>query len=219
MGRLRIRSAAGRAAGRRVVGAALALWALALHAPRRLSACVRAAPPLRTGRNSNQPPMDLLRMAEPRRAAPSFAPRIDGGRFLIVEARYYESIGAHLLAGAARVLEAAGATYDLVSVDGALEIPAGMAIALDAAIAEARPYDGAVALGCVIRGATFHFEIVAGEPARALMDMSVQRKLALGNAILTTDTIEQAEERADPERGDKGGDAARDAPRETAPAS
>src|SRR5271154_4051459 len=147
-------------------------------------------------------------MAEPRRAAAS-APRIEGGRFLIVEARYYDTIGAGLLAGETRALEAAGATHDLVSVAGALEIPAGMAIALDAAKAAGRPYDGAVALGCVVRGETFHFEIVAGESARALMDMSVERKLALGNGILTTDTIDQAEERADPERGDKGGEAAR----------
>src|SRR5271168_317967 len=147
-------------------------------------------------------------MAEPRRAAVS-APRIEGGRFLIVEARYYESIGAGLLAGATRALDAAGATHDIVSVSGALEIPVGMAIALDAAKAVGRPYDGAVALGCVVRGETFHFEIVAGESARALMDISVDRKLALGNGIVTTETIEQAAERADPERGDKGGDAAR----------
>jgi 6,7-dimethyl-8-ribityllumazine synthase len=90
-----------------------------------------------------------------------------------------------------------------------LEIPAGMAIALDAAKAAGRAYDGAVALGCVVRGETYHFEIVAGESARALMDMSVNRRLALGNGILTTETIEQAKERADPERGDKGGEAAR----------
>jgi 6,7-dimethyl-8-ribityllumazine synthase len=147
-------------------------------------------------------------MAEPRRASAS-ASRIEGGRFLIVEARYYEAIGADLLAGATRALDAAGASHDLVSVSGALEIPAGMAIALDAAKGAGRPYDGAVALGCVVRGETFHFEIVAGESARALMDMSVQRRLALGNGILTTETIAQAEERADPERGDKGGDAAR----------
>jgi 6,7-dimethyl-8-ribityllumazine synthase len=108
-----------------------------------------------------------------------------------------------------RAIEAAGSTYDLLSVAGALEIPAGLAIALDAAKAAGRPYDGAVALGCVVRGETFHFEIVAGESARALMDMSVERLLALGNGILTTETIEQAEERADPEGGDKGGDAAR----------
>ena len=147
-------------------------------------------------------------MAEPRRAAAS-APRIEGGRFLIVEARYYDSIGADLLAGAARALKAAGATYDLINVAGALEIPAGLAIALDAAKAAGTPYDGAVALGCVIRGETFHFEIVAGESARALMDISVERRLPLGNGVLTTETVEQAEERADPGRGDKGGEAAR----------
>jgi 6,7-dimethyl-8-ribityllumazine synthase len=146
-------------------------------------------------------------MAEPSRAVS--APRIDGGRFLIVEARYYDSIGALLLAGATRALESAGATYDRVNVDGALEIPTGLVITIDAAATEGRPYDGAVALGCVIRGETFHFEIVAGESARALMDVSVQRKLPLGNGVLTADTIAQAEERADPKRGDKGGDAAR----------
>ncbi len=147
-------------------------------------------------------------MAEPRRADAA-APRIEGGRFLIVEARFYELISADLLAGAKRALNTAGATYDVVTVAGALEIPAGMAIALDAAEASDKAYDGAVALGCVIRGETFHFEIVAGESARALMDMSVRRKLALGNGILTTDTVAQAAERADPQQGDKGGDAAR----------
>ena len=147
-------------------------------------------------------------MADPRRADAA-APRIEGGRFLIVEARFYELISAGLLAGAKRALDTAGATYDVVTVAGALEIPAGMAIALDAAEASDKAYDGAVALGCVIRGETFHFEIVAGESARALMDMSVRRKLALGNGILTTDTVAQAAERADPQQGDKGGDAAR----------
>jgi 6,7-dimethyl-8-ribityllumazine synthase len=151
----------------------------------------------------------MIRMAEPRRAAAASATRIEGGRFLIVEARFYEAISADLLTGATRALEAAGATHDVVTVAGALEIPAGMAIALDAANSAGRPYDGAIALGCVVRGETFHFEIVAGESARALMDMSVHRKLALGNGILTTDTIGQAEERADPGQGDKGGDAAR----------
>ena len=146
-------------------------------------------------------------MAEPSRAAAPL-PRFEGGRFLIVKARYYDAIGGDLLAGATRAIESAGATYDLVNVAGALEIPAGMAIALDAAIAAGRAYDGAVALGCVVRGETFHFEIVAGESARALINMSVERRLALGNGVLTTETIAQAEERADPERGDKGGDAA-----------
>src|ERR1700751_6142580 len=147
-------------------------------------------------------------MAEPRLAAAT-VPRFEGGRFLIVEARYYEAIGSDLLAGATRVIHAPGAGYDLLSVSGAWEIPAWMAIALDAAKAAGPPYDGAVALGCVVRGESFHFEIVAGESARALMEMSVERRLALGNGILTTETIAQAEERADPERGDKGGAAAR----------
>jgi 6,7-dimethyl-8-ribityllumazine synthase len=144
-------------------------------------------------------------MAEPLRAHGA-APRLEGARILILEARYYDAIGAMLLEGARAAIEAAGATYDVVGVPGALEIPAGIAITLDAA---GRAYEGAVALGCVIRGETFHFEIVAGESARALIDMSVARKLPLGNGILTVDTLAQAEERADPKRGDKGGDAAR----------
>jgi 6,7-dimethyl-8-ribityllumazine synthase len=148
-------------------------------------------------------------MAEPRRAAARSAPRIEGGRFLVVEARFYDAVGEDLLHGAKSALDAAGAACDIVSVDGALEIPAGMEIALDAAESAGKAYDGAIALGCVVRGETFHFEIVAGESARALMDMSVRRKLALGNGILTTETVAQAAERADPARGDKGGDAAR----------
>jgi len=84
-----------------------------------------------------------------------------------------------------------------------------MSIALDAAAQAGRPYDGAVALGCVIRGETYHFEIVAGESSRALLDLAVARNLALGNGILTVENEAQAEARADPSRGDKGGDAAR----------
>jgi 6,7-dimethyl-8-ribityllumazine synthase len=147
-------------------------------------------------------------MAEPMRASAA-APQLPGGRLLVVEARFYDAVGAMLLAGAAKAIEAAGATFDIVAVPGALEIPVAIAIALDAAEMAGRPYDGAVALGCVIRGETYHFEIVAGDSSRALMDMSVARKLALGNGILTVETLAQAEERADPARGDKGGDAAR----------
>jgi 6,7-dimethyl-8-ribityllumazine synthase len=147
-------------------------------------------------------------MAEPLRAHAA-ALRLEGARILIVEARFYEAIGAMLFAGARAAIEAAGATCDVVGVSGALEIPVGLAIALDGASAAGRPYDGAVALGCVIRGETYHFEIVAGESARALMDMSVERRLALGNGVLTVETLAQAQERADPKRGDKGGDAAR----------
>lgn len=147
-------------------------------------------------------------MAEPQRASAA-PPTFPGGRFLIVEARYYEAIGAMLFDGARAAVEAAGATSEVVRVPGALEIPGAVAIAMDAAAEAGRPFDGAIALGCVIRGETFHFEIVAGESARALMDLTVTRKFALGNGILTVDTIPQAEERADRARGDKGGDAAR----------
>jgi len=147
-------------------------------------------------------------MAEPQRA-PTSTPEVKNGRFLIVEARFYDEIGAMLHKGAEQALRAGGSAYDTVRVPGALEIPAAIAIAIDAAAALGRPYDGVVALGCVVRGETYHFEIVAGESSRALMDLSVARKLPLGNGILTVETIEQAEERADPQRGDKGGDAAR----------
>ncbi len=147
-------------------------------------------------------------MAEHQRKS-SAPPHLPGARFLIVEARYYEAIGEMLLTGARAALAAAGASFDVIAAPGALEIPAAVAIALDAAATTGRPYDGVVTLGCVIRGETYHFEIVAGESARALMDMSIARKLALGNGILTVENEPQAEERADPVRGDKGGDAAR----------
>jgi 6,7-dimethyl-8-ribityllumazine synthase len=94
-------------------------------------------------------------------------------------------------------------------VPGALEIPAAIAMALAAADRAGRPFDGAVALGCVIRGDTIHFEIVSQESARGLMDLSIALRLPLGNGILTVDTEQQAWERARPEEADKGGDAAR----------
>jgi len=147
-------------------------------------------------------------MAEPQRVDAD-APRLTGGRILIVEARYYDAVGAMLNEGARAAIAAAGAACDVVRVPGALEIPAAVAIAVDAASSAGRPYDGVVALGCVIRGETYHFEIVAGESARALMDLSVARKLPLGNGILTVEDVAQAAERADPKRGDKGGEAAR----------
>lgn len=147
-------------------------------------------------------------MAEARR---SLAPitGVAGSRLLVVEARFYDGIGDMLLAGARRAAEEAGCSVDVLTMPGALEIPAAIAIACDAAAASGKPYDGAVALGCVIRGETYHFEIVAGESSRALMDMSVQRKLPLGNGILTVENEEQAIVRADPAQGDKGGDAVR----------
>ena len=132
-----------------------------------------------------------------------------GGHFLIVEARFYDDIADALLAGAARAIDAAGCTYERISVPGSLEVPPARASALDAAERAGRPCDGAVGLGCVIRGETLHFEIVSFESARALMDLSVARRIPIGNGIITVDTEAQAQERADAGRGDKGGDAAR----------
>lgn len=144
-------------------------------------------------------------------ALPHGSPPLEarGARFLIVEARYYEDIAAMLLAGAKAAFAKAGASFDVVGVPGALEIPLALAIALDHAAAAMQSFDGAVALGCVIRGETHHFEIVANESARALMQISVARKLAFGNGVLTVDNEAQAISRADPQQGDKGGEAAR----------
>lgn len=132
-----------------------------------------------------------------------------GARILIVEARFYDGIAAALLAGAMKALTAAGAEVDRISVPGSLEIPAAIAIALDAAQRKRRPYDGVVALGCVIRGDTIHFEIVSQESARGLMELSIARSLPIGNGIITVNTEAQALERARMEGQDKGGDAAR----------
>jgi 6,7-dimethyl-8-ribityllumazine synthase len=106
-------------------------------------------------------------------------------------------------------VEEAGAQFERVSVPGALELAPALAIALDAAEAAGKPYDGAVALGCVIRGETLHFEIVSQESARALLALSVARRVPIGNGILTVDTNAQAWARARKEQADKGGDAAR----------
>jgi len=114
-----------------------------------------------------------------------------------------------LLAGASKALEEAQATWDSVVVPGALEIVPAIAIAVEAAERQKRPYDGAVALGCVIQGETFHFDIVAMQSARALLDYSMERKFPVGNGILTVDTEAQAWARARLTEGDKGGDAVR----------
>jgi len=134
---------------------------------------------------------------------------LEGVRILIVEARFYEDIADALLVGATRVLKQADAAYERVSVPGSLEVAPAIAIAVDAAERSGRPYDGAVALGCVIRGETLHFEIVAQESARALLELSVARRLPIGNGILTVDTNAQAWTRARADEADKGGDAAR----------
>jgi len=148
-------------------------------------------------------------MAEPRRPTAPDKGDLKGVRILVVEARFYDDIADELLKGATRVLEAAGAVFDSMSVPGSLEIPAAITIALDAAERAGKPYEGAVALGCVIRGETLHFEIVSQESARALLDLSVTTRVPIGNGILTVDTDAQAFARARPEEMDKGGDAAR----------
>ena len=137
------------------------------------------------------------------------AKKHDSLHMLIVEARFYDNISDELLQGATRVLDAAKARYDRVTVPGTLEIPAAIAISVDAARRRKASYDGVVALGCVIRGETHHFEIVANESARALMDLAVSEKLPIGNGILTVENEAQAHARARVEEGDKGGDAAR----------
>jgi len=127
---------------------------------------------------------------------------------LIVEARFYDHIADHLLAGAKAHLDAAGATYDVVTVPGALEIPAAITFALMGADAGRREYEGFVALGCIIRGETYHFDIVANESCRAVMDLTTTEGLAIGNGILTVENEDQALDRAQPDRKNKGGGAA-----------
>ena len=136
-------------------------------------------------------------------------PMPERAHILIVEARFYDDLADTLLAGAVAALDAAGATYDVVTVPGALEIPAAISFALDGEEEGGTHYDGYVALGCVIRGETYHFEIVANESSRALMDLAVEESLAIGNGILTVENEQQAWARARREEGDKGGFAAR----------
>ncbi|HVQ07289.1 MAG TPA: 6,7-dimethyl-8-ribityllumazine synthase [Allosphingosinicella sp.] len=124
-------------------------------------------------------------------------------RILIVEARFYARLNDLLLAGARAAIEAAGHAHETITVPGALEVPGAIALA-----AESGAYDGFVALGVVIRGETYHFEIVAGESARALMALTLDG-LAIGNGILTVENEAQALARADPADKDKGGEAAK----------
>lgn len=124
-------------------------------------------------------------------------------RILVVEARFYANLNDLLLQGARAAIEAAGHEMEVVSVPGALEIPAAISLA-----AETGHYDAFVTLGVVIRGETYHFEIVAGESARGLMALSLDG-LAVGNGILTVENESQALARASPHDKDKGGEAAR----------
>ncbi|WP_223385558.1 6,7-dimethyl-8-ribityllumazine synthase [Oricola cellulosilytica] len=129
----------------------------------------------------------------------------DQPHLLIVEARFYDGLSDALLEGAKAALEEGGATCDVVTVPGALEIPAAIAWARKGEVA----YDGYIALGTVIRGETYHFEIVANESSRALTDLSVNEGIAVGNGILTVENKDQAWERARVTELDKGGFAAR----------
>ncbi len=124
---------------------------------------------------------------------------------LIVEARFYDDIADALLNGAKSALGEGGATYEVVTVPGALEIPAAIAMALRA---EGR-FDGYVALGCVIRGETKHFDLVAEESARGIMDISVAFAAPIGNGIITVENEAQAWARARADQLDKGGGAAK----------
>ena len=130
---------------------------------------------------------------------------------MIVEARYYDDVGDELLAGALAALEQAGATYEIVRVPGAFEIPAAIRISvrsLDFYAGRQRP-DGYIALGCVIRGETTHYDYVCQESARKLQDLACDHCLAVGYGILTVENHAQAMARAERGRKDKGGEAAR----------
>ena len=113
-------------------------------------------------------------------------------KILIVEARFYNDLADEMVAGAVEAVEAAGATWDRLDVPGALEIPAAISFAAD-------HYDGFVALGCVIRGETTHYDYVCGESARALQDLAIFDGMCIGNGILTVEDSEQAWARADVE--------------------
>ena len=130
-------------------------------------------------------------------------------RILIVEARFYPDIADELAAGAAAAIEAAGVTSERVAVPGAFEIPAAIALAagLSGTAPGAPRFDAYVALGCVIRGETSHFDIVCAETARGIQDLAVHRGLAIGFGVLTCDNREQALARAARNKGNKGGEA------------
>ncbi|MDO9077594.1 MAG: 6,7-dimethyl-8-ribityllumazine synthase [Brevundimonas sp.] len=133
----------------------------------------------------------------------------DPWRILIVEARFYDDLADALLEGAKDALRARGADFDVVSVPGALEVPTAIALAEEAGRFPTAPrYDGYVALGCVIRGETYHFEIVSDQSAAALSNLGL-KGLVIGNGILTTEDEDQAWARARVSEGDKGGGAAR----------
>ena len=124
-------------------------------------------------------------------------------RFLIVEARFYDHLNVMLIEGASAALKGAGHQVDVITVPGALEIPGAISLA-----EQSGEYEGYVGIGVVIRGETYHFEIVAGESARGIMALTMDA-IAIGNGILTVENEQQALVRADPKQKDKGGEAAK----------
>ena len=130
---------------------------------------------------------------------------VKGARILIVASPYYADIADALIGGATKEIEKNGAKAELIHVPGAFEIPGAIALA---AAKKGRKYDGYVALGCVIRGETSHYDYVCGESARGLMDLTLKEHLAIGYGIVTVNTMDQAKARAFVDRGDKGGDSA-----------
>ncbi len=128
------------------------------------------------------------------------------GHYLIVEARFYEELADELVAGAVEALESCSATYDRVSVPGALEIPAAMKFA---EVGSNKHYDGYIAIGVVIRGETTHYDYVCGESARALMDLSIMYNMCIGNGIQTVEDWDQAWARANRTDKNKGGGASK----------
>ena len=146
--------------------------------------------------------------AAPAKRAATGAAKSDKLRILIVEARFYDDFADALLRGAMRVLDEAGAEVERITVPGALEIPGAIAMATEAAAGRRAAYDGVVALGCVIQGETYHFELVSNESARGVMDLTM-RGLCIGNGILTVDTPAQARARSSADDRNKGASAAK----------
>jgi 6,7-dimethyl-8-ribityllumazine synthase len=131
-------------------------------------------------------------------------------RLLIVEARFHAAVSDALLKGASAAITAAGAAFDVVTVPGALELPAAVAFAEEGGHRPAGVrYEGYVALGCVIRAETYDFEVISHEAARGLTDLAIGRRLAIGSGILNVDTLNQAAVQARPDKEDRGGRAAK----------
>ena len=134
----------------------------------------------------------------------SLTTKVAGAKLLAIVAPYYKDVANMLLEGAQVAANEAEATLEIITVPGAFEIPAAIALAL-----RTGAYDGFIALGCVVRGETSHYDYVCGESARGLMELSIRKRASIGYGILTVNTLAQAEERADPKRGDKGGESVR----------